>query len=87
MKHRRIIDPVREAHARAERDRLRKAAMGHYCEHRIQARTEALLCAAEPGQPCRDPRTGLELTGQPAHLVRLKAAGVAATPCMSGAVA
>lgn len=76
----------------------RAAALEHPCGYRAPARRrrpgqaaaateDETFCGAEPGTLCRDPRTGASLTKQAAHLVRLRAAGVAAPPRPSPAVA
>lgn len=44
------------------------------------------ICGAQPGETCVHPEDGTPLTHMPAHLVRLKAAGVAAEPHPSSAV-
>lgn len=79
----------------------REAALQHVCTYRVpqvslpasvrrrerKDGSDGLFCGAAVGVPCKDPRTGEPLNRQAAHHPRLVAAGVAAEPRLSGAVA
>lgn len=72
---------------RPTRDELARHYRAEWLQERACAETQPCqLCDQPPGETCRNVHTGEPLTGQPAHLVRLRAY-LAAPPASNAAAA